>query len=59
MANPKVILWTSVKRLVEGFFYKGDGINVGIGQTMGWCPLLNFMKNSYLFDKFVIELVAL
>ena len=26
---------------------------------MGWYPLLNYVKNSYLFDKFVIELVAL
>ena len=25
---------------------------------MGWYPLLNYVKNSYLFDKFVIELVA-
>ena len=38
-----------------GFFYKGDGTEV----EMGWYPLLNFAKNSYLFDKFVIELVAL
>ena len=26
MADPKVILWTSVNGLVQGFFYKGDGI---------------------------------
>ena len=26
---------------------------------MGWYPLLNYVKNSYLFDEFVIELVAL
>ena len=25
---------------------------------MGWYPLLNYVKNSYLFDKFVIEFVA-
>ena len=24
---------------------------------MGWYPFLNYVKNSYLFDKFVIELV--
>ena len=30
---------------------------MGIGQTMGWYPLWNYVKNSYLFDKFVIELV--
>ena len=36
---------------------KGDDIKVGIGQFMGWYPLLNYVKNSYLFDKFVIELV--
>ena len=48
MADPKVILWTSI-------FYKGDSIKVGIG----WCLLLNVVKNSYSLDKFAIKLVAL
>ena len=26
---------------------------------MGWYYLLNFVKNSYFLDRFVIELVAL
>ena len=25
---------------------------------MGWYPLLNYVRNSYLFDKFAIELVV-
>ena len=25
---------------------------------MGWYPLLNYVKNCYLFDKLVIELVG-
>ena len=52
MADTKVILRTST------LFYKGDGFKVGIG--LGVTPLLNFVKkNSYFFDKFAIELVAL
>ena len=31
MADPKVILWISVKGLVSHFFYKGDGVKVEIG----------------------------
>ena len=38
---------------------KKDSIKVGIGQSIAWYPLLHYVKNSYLFDKFVIELVAL
>ena len=30
MADPKVILWESVKGVVYGFFYKSDG-KVGMG----------------------------
>ena len=53
MADPKVILWTTKR-----FFYKGDGIKVGL--EFGLILLVNFVKkNSYLFDKFIIELVAL
>ena len=63
MADPKVILCTSVKALVLGFFTnKGDAIKVGIGHINYGVippPLLIYVKNSYLFDKFVIELVAL
>ena len=35
------------------------GIKVEIGLTVGWYALLNFVRNSHLSDKFVIELVAL
>ena len=65
MADPKVILCTSVEALVLGFFTnKGDAIKVGIGHINYGVippppPLLIYVKNSYLFDKFVIELVAL
>ena len=55
MADPKVILWTSVKRLgymtilqIKGMVLKWNRINYGV---------INYVKNSYLFDKFVIELV--
>ena len=46
MADPKVILW-----ITKRFFYKGDGIKVGI--EFGLLSLVNFVKkNSYLFDNF-------
>ena len=44
MADPKVILWISVNGLLKCFFTR---------------VMVNFVKNSYLFEKFVIELVAL
>ena len=40
--------------------YKGDGIKVGKDKLWDDTPsVLNFGKNRYLFDKCVIELVAL
>ena len=33
MAYPKVIPWTSVKGLLQGFFYKGDGKVGKVGDT--------------------------
>ena len=60
MADPKLF---SEHQWYKAFFTnKGDGINVGIGYiNYGKIPPppLNYMKNSYLFDKSVIELVAL
>ena len=61
MADPKVILEHQRKGWYKALFTnKGDGIKVGIGYiNYGVIPLLNYVKNSYLFDKFVTEFVAL
>ena len=59
MADPKVIFWTSVIGLVryKAFFTnKGDGIKSRNRINYGVIPLLNYVKNSYLFDKFFTEL---
>ena len=63
MVDPNVILWTSVqwKGWFKAFLYKkGGGVKAGIWYiNYGVIPLLYYVKNSYLFDKFVIEMVAL
>ena len=60
MVDPKVILWTSMKGVVYSFYTnRGNGIKVGIEWTMEWYPFLNYMKNSYIFTKSVLKLVAL
>ena len=52
MADPKLILWTSIqwKGWYKAFFTnKVDGVKVAIWY-MGWYPLLNYVKyllNSY------------
>ena len=56
MADTKVFWYKAL------FTNKGDGIKVGIGYiNYGKIspPPLNYVKNSCLFDKFVIELVVL
>ena len=60
MADSKVILWTSERAGIRLFFEnKGDCIKSGNRINYGVIPHLNYVKNSYLFDKFVTELVAL
>ena len=59
MVDPKVILWGSIKGVVYGFpTNMGNRIKMGTDKLWG-APLLNYVKNSNKFNKFVIELVAL
>ena len=51
MADSKVFLWTGKGWYKAFFTNKGDGIKSGNRINYGVIPHLNYVKNSYLFDK--------
>ena len=55
IADPKVILSTSL----NGMEIRRMVLKWEQDELWGDTHLLNYVKNSYLFDKLVIELVAL
>ena len=65
MGGPEVILWTSVKGLgykallqIKGMLLKSEleGDTMVLSLNYGLILILNYVTNSYLFNKFVIEL---
>ena len=60
MVYPRVMIWKSMKGVVNGFSTNmGNVIKMGTDIIYGVIPLLNYVKNSYPFAKFLIELVAI
>ena len=60
MITPKYVFsGHSLKGWYEVFLQIGGDIIVQIKQNIGMISLLNFVKDSYTFAKFIMELVAL